>query len=107
MTTKPLNSAVMCVIDWTLIGIKQFSYISHKYPEKGINKHSVKLLLALVYYRSSEKQVVNGIMLTCPCNVHPLKPHFYIVKFGFTGVYIIFIFLLLNINFWYSLEPPQ
>ena len=28
-------------------------------------------------------------MLTCPCNVHPLTPHFYIVKLGFTGVYLI------------------
>ena len=34
------------------------------------------------------------IMLTCLCNVHPLTPHFYIVKLGFTGVYIIFLFLL-------------
>ena len=33
------------------------------------------------------------IMLTCPCNVHPLTPHFYIVKVGFKGVYIIFLFL--------------
>ena len=24
-------------------------------------------------------------------NVYPLKPHFYIVKLGFTGVYIIFL----------------
>ena len=24
MTTKPLNTAIMCVIDWTSIGIKQF-----------------------------------------------------------------------------------
>ena len=32
------------------------------------------------------------IMLTCSCNVHPLTPHFYIVKVGFTGVYIIFLF---------------
>ena len=34
------------------------------------------------------------IRLTCPCNVYPLTPHFYIVKLGFTGVYIIFLFLL-------------
>ena len=27
-------------------------------------------------------------MLTCLCNVYPLTPHFYIVKLGFTGVYI-------------------
>ena len=34
-----------------------------------------------------------GIMITSPCNVYPLTPHFYIVKLGFTGVYIIFLFL--------------
>ena len=28
------------------------------------------------------------IMQTCPCNEHPITPHFYIVKLGFTGVYI-------------------
>ena len=28
------------------------------------------------------------IMITCPCNAYPLKPHFYIVKLGFTGVYM-------------------
>ena len=34
---------------------------------------------------------------------HPFKPHFYIVKLGFTGVYIIFLFLLKNIDCGYSL----
>ena len=34
------------------------------------------------------------------------KPHFYIVKLEFTGVYIIFLFLLKNINCGYSLEMP-
>ena len=28
------------------------------------------------------------ITKTSPCNEHPLKPHFYIVKVGFTGVFI-------------------
>ena len=37
----------------------------------------------------------------------PLKPHFYIVKLGFTGVYIIFLILLENIDCGYSLEPPR
>ena len=31
-------------------------------------------------------------------NFDPLKPHFYIVKLGFTGVYIIFLILLKNID---------
>ena len=30
------------------------------------------------------------ISKTYLCNFDPLKPHFYIVKLGFTGVYIIF-----------------
>ena len=34
------------------------------------------------------------VMLTCPCDVDPLTPHFYIVKLGFTRINIIFLFLL-------------
>ena len=37
----------------------------------------------------------------------PLQPHFYIVKLGFTGVYIIFLILLNNIDCRYSLEQPR
>ena len=40
-------------------------------------------------------------------NFDPLKPHFYIVKLGFTGVYIIFLILVENIDCGYSLEPPR
>ena len=32
------------------------------------------------------------ITKTSPCNENPLTPHFYIVKLGFTGVYIFLIF---------------
>ena len=44
------------------------------------------------------------IMQTSPCNEYPLTPHFYIVKLGFTGVYIFFLFLLYNIDRGYSLD---
>ena len=47
------------------------------------------------------------ITKTCPCNDDPLTPHFYIVKLGFTGVYIFFLFLLQSIDCGYSLEPPH
>ena len=40
-------------------------------------------------------------------NFDPIKPHFYIIKLGFTGVYIIFLFLLRNIDGGCSLEPPR
>ena len=38
-----------------------------------------------------KRRLKREIMKTCLCNVDPLKPHFYIVKVGFTGVYIIFL----------------
>ena len=50
--------------------------------------------------------VFKNIMKTCPCNVNPLEPHFYIAKLGFAGVYLFF-FLLQNIDCGYSLEPPR
>ena len=41
-------------------------------------------------------------------NFDPLKPHFYIVKLGFTGVYIIFFyFCSKNRDGVYSLESPR
>ena len=40
-------------------------------------------------------------------NFDPLKPHCYVVKLGFTGVYIILLFLLKNIDCGYPLEPPR
>ena len=36
-----------------------------------------------------------------------LKPHFYIVKLGFTGVHIIFLISAQNIDYGYLLEPPH
>ena len=37
----------------------------------------------------------------------PLDSQFYIVKLGFTEVYLIFLFLIKNIHCGYSLEPPR
>ena len=38
-------------------------------------------------------------------NTDPLKPHFYTVKLGFTGVYIIFFISAKNLDCGYLLEP--
>ena len=46
------------------------------------------------------------ITKTCLYNFDPLQPNFYIVKLGFTGVYIIFLISAQNIDCGYSLEPP-
>ena len=50
---------------------------------------------------------LSHITKTCLYKFDPFQPHFYIVKLGFTGVYIIFLSLLNNIDCGYSLEPPR
>ena len=42
-----------------------------------------------------------------PIYFYPLKPHFYILKLGFTGVYIIFHICAQNVDCGYSFKPPQ
>ena len=49
----------------------------------------------------------NPFLLLCLYNFGPLKPHFYMVKLGFTGVYIIFLISAKNIDCGYSIEPPR
>ena len=51
--------------------------------------------------------VIPSITKTYLFNFDPLKPHFYIVKLGFTGIYIIFLISAQNIDCGYSLEPPR
>ena len=55
------------------------------------------------------KYILHKIIIrkTCPYNVYPLEPHFYIAKLGYAGVYLFFLFLLQNIDCGYSLEPPR
>ena len=53
------------------------------------------------------KMVTRYITKTYLYNFDLLKPHFYIVKLGFTGVYIIFVISAKNIDCGYLLEPPR
>ena len=70
--------------------------------------------------KSEEKKIMPGNVLhiaiiiviititkTCLYNFDPLKPHFYRVKLGFTGVYIIFLISAQNIDYGYLLEQPH
>ena len=50
---------------------------------------------------------MNDIKKTRLYNFDTLKPHFYIVKVGFAGVYISFLISAQNIDRGYSLEPPR
>ena len=74
----------------------------HK-PLEPHNFHVPKYLKTVGFSLSNIRY---DISITCPCNEHPLTPHFYIEKVGFTRVYIFFLFLLQNIDCGYSLEPP-
>ena len=47
------------------------------------------------------------ITKTCLYNFDPCIPHFYIVKLGLPGVYIIFHISAQNIDCGYSLETPR
>ena len=69
--------------------LKSFSITRKKMFYSGIdhtNRQNVatKICVRLEFY----------ITKTCLYNFDPLKPQFYIVKLGFTGVYFIFLFLL-------------
>ena len=66
-----------------------------------------KVLYKLLFGASSEDKGEASreyITYTYVYSFDPLKPHFYIVKLGFTGVYIIFIIPAQNIDWGYSLE---
>ena len=67
----------------------------------------IRKLFSLYPVLSSAMKYPLYITKTRLYNFDPLKPHIYIVKLGFTGVYIIFPFLLKNIDCGYSLEPPR
>ena len=60
-----------------------------------------------VYHNTPTLPSGRVIPKTCLYNFDPLKPHFYIVKLGFTGICIIFLISAQNIDCGYSLEPPR
>ena len=103
-----------------------FEKVSAKFPDHSIQMlplfvlrkhvnartHSVSLSQSLFLSLSLSGDlfcidVVILITKTCLYNIDPLKPHFYMVKLGFTGVYIIFLISAQNIHCGYSLEPPR
>ena len=87
------------IIDYVLAPISQ--------PDKCLDD-IFSLYVAYMFLLSSvERPHLKLITKTCLYNFDPLKPHFYIVKLGFTGVYIIFLISSQNIGCGYSLEPPR
>ena len=62
--------------------------------DRTVMRTIVQDALSSVISDIQSASIAQYITKTCPCNEDPLTPHLYIVKLGFTGVYIIFLFLL-------------
>ena len=60
-------------------------------PEERFSHNEVHLIDQELHADSKEPDQVERNMLTSQFNLDPIKPHFYIVKLGFTRVYIIFL----------------
>ena len=69
-------------------------------------KHISRNVRKCTFWQERPKKTENNITKIYLCNFDPLKPHFYIVQLGFTGVYIIFLISAQNIDCGYPLEPP-
>ena len=54
------------------------------------NFHFLVVKFSVYLHRRGFVMMSTNITKTCLYNFDPLKPHFYIVKLGFTGLYIIF-----------------
>ena len=82
--------------------VVRFIVYEHSVIKNNFNK--AKFLL-----HGCEPLVLIRVIITKTClyNFDPLKPHFYVVKLGFTRVYIIFLITAKNIDCGFSLEPPR
>ena len=72
----------------------------------------VQLAVLIIYHTRTSHPVLGGCSCAVTSGKHvramntPRKPHFYIVKLGYAGVYLFFLFLLQNIDCGYSLLVP-
>ena len=74
------KTTVMCAIDWSLMGMKQFLYAIHQHSEKSIDIHC-KVSFGFKYIYAKPENVlrttamcVNQINL-CMCNTHLSLPY--------------------------------
>ena len=86
---------------WQLKRLNIFLYLNENKWCYFCQKRPAEALLM-----STHNQCGHPITKSCLYNFDPLKPHFYVVKLGFTGYTLLFLFLLKNIDCGYSWEPP-
>ena len=91
----------------TFVVINNTRYPSRKHAYVAVTRRvSMKLrpCLLFIYFLFV---VVFVIMKTYLYNFHPLKPHFHIVKLGFTRVYIIFPISAQKHRLWVLVTPRR
>ena len=87
------NASLVLLSRTIFRALEILSLSNHDSSSKPVSgaPNSVKSLLEI---QKVMMQFLLNITKTSPCNEDPLTPHFYIVKLGFTGVYIISLILL-------------
>ena len=67
-------------------------------PHRGTSNKHHNICLCGELKKKYQHFLDENITKTCLYNVDPIKPHFYIAKLGFIGVYIIFLISVQNID---------
>ena len=90
------------------VQVAECSWPNHKVPGSIPTGGGTELMTIVLYcFSISPFHHLDIITKTCLYNFDPFKPHFYIVKLGFTEVCIIFLISAQNIDCGYSLEPHR
>ena len=96
-----LRKKMLCVLIRSAFLIflwRKKKYISNYWLKKSPTLYGAMFYISILRpprqqdHSGSTKGGLNSriLLYSCLCNFDPLKPHFYMVKLGFTGVYIIF-----------------
>ena len=75
-------------LDTSILAVKDVSPKSKQKRKQGKSRWNGRLCRSYTIFKGI---CLWSITKTCLYNFDPLKPHFYTVKLGFTGVYIIFL----------------
>ena len=101
-TPRILVSVVFCLVLSFLGPLKQCTCPRHILVPRRLQGFWSQSCSAMTIPPGTLFNSVYNIRKTCPCNIY----HLYTEKLGYAGVYLLFLFLLQNIDCGYSLEPP-
>ena len=96
------------IVEWGMLNVIAVWQLAPKNcTNLNIRLIIIHIPVFIKYYGKTLGYTLHVIMKTRLYNFDPLKPHFYIEKLGFTGVYVIFVISAQNIYCGYSFEPPR